>query len=62
MELLFTTAHAVWHVQHVRDTEMALRAEDYKHSYLLARLEVEEALIPDEQILALEMEVTALCV
>lgn len=40
--------------QHIRDTEMAIRAEDYKRSYLLARLETEQELIPDESLLSLE--------
>ena len=35
---------------------MAIRAEDYKHSYLLGRLETEKELIPDESLLSLETE------
>jgi len=42
--------------QHIRDSDMALRAEEYKQGYLHARLDVEKEIIPDEALLALGME------
>jgi hypothetical protein len=41
--------------QEIRDTDMALRAEDYRKGYLLARLGTETDLLPDEELLAKEM-------
>ena len=41
--------------QEIRDTDMALRAEDYRKGYLLARLGTETDLLPDEELLGKEM-------
>ena len=35
---------------------MAIRAEDFKQSYLLERLETEKELIPNESLLSLETD------